>query len=65
MFQNLSLRGFTWPREPVLYLTAAAALLTTVASALTGDVTWVQALEAAIIVIGGFIARGQVSPVSS
>ena len=64
MFQNLSLKGFTWPREPVLYLTLIAAILTTVASALTGDLSWVQAVEAVIILVGGFIARGQVSPIS-
>lgn len=63
MFQNLSLKGFTWPREPVLYLTLIAAILTTVASVLTGDLGWVDALEALVIVVGGFIARGQVSPV--
>lgn len=64
MFQNLSLKGFTWPKEPVLYLTLIAAVLTTVAAALTGDLSWVQAVEAVIILVGGFIARGQVSPIS-
>ena len=65
MFQNLSLKEFSWPREPVLYLTLIAAILTTVASALSGDLGWVQAVEAIIILVGGFIARGQVTPVSS
>lgn len=64
MFQNLSLKGFTWPREPVLYLTVIAAILTTVASVIDGSVNWVDGLEALVIVVGGFIARGQVTPMA-
>jgi hypothetical protein len=62
VFQNLSLKGFTWPREPVLYITLVASLLFAVASVITGEYTWVQGIEQVGILISGFIARGQVSP---
>lgn len=63
MFENLSLRGFTWPREPVLYITLIAAILNAVAQLLVGDITWVIAVETVVTLILGFIARGKVSPV--
>ncbi|TNF82066.1 MAG: hypothetical protein JSW51_03055 [Gemmatimonadota bacterium] len=63
MFENLSLQGFTWPREPVVYLALLAAILSAAASALQGDVTWWNAAESVWILILGFIARGKVSPV--
>ena len=62
MFQNLSLKGFTWPREPVLYLTLLVAVINVAIQYINGDVTWVQGLETLVILVGGFIARGQVSP---
>jgi len=64
MFNNLSLKGFTWPREPVLYLTLLVALANVAISAISGDVGWQDAFETAAIAIGGFIARGRVSPSS-
>ncbi len=63
MFQNLSFKGFTWPREPVLYLTLLVAVVNVIIAYITGDVGWVEALESLVILIGGFIARGRVSPV--
>ena len=64
MFHDLSLKAFTWPREPVLYLTLLVAILNVVIQYLNGDVSWVQGLETLVILIGGFIARGQVTPTS-
>ena len=63
MFENLSLSGFTWPREPVLYLTLVAAIINAAIQALTGDVTWWVAGETAVGLVMAFIARGRVSPV--
>lgn len=63
MFTNLSLKGFTWPREPVLYLTLIVAVLNVVIAYIQGDVTWVQGLESLSILVAGFIARGRVTPV--
>ena len=63
MFENLSLREFTWPREPVLYLTLLVAVLNVVIQMLAGDVTWVTAVETIIGLVLGFVARSQVSPV--
>jgi len=62
MFKNLSLKEFTWPREPVLYITTVASILFAVASLLTGEYTWIQGIEQLGIIISGFTARGQVSP---
>ena len=63
MFENLSLKGFTWPREPVLYIGTVVAVLNAVASLLTGDATWLVALETVVVAVSAFIARGRVSPV--
>ena len=63
MFANLSLKGFTWPREPILYLTLAAAVINVVIQAIAGDVTYWVAVESAIGLVMAFIARGRVSPV--
>ena len=63
MFENLSLKGFTWPREPVLYLTLLVAIVNVVITGLTGDVTWFEAIESLVILVAGFVARGQVTPV--
>ena len=63
MFQNLSLRDFTWPREPVLYLTLLVAVVNVVIAYIQGDVSWVQGIETLFVLISGFIARGQVTPV--
>ncbi len=64
MFQNLSLKGFTFPKEPVLYLTLLVAIANIVISALSGDVSWVTAIETIIGILVGFFARGQVTPTS-
>jgi len=64
MFENLSFRGFTWPKEPVLYLTLLVAILNVAISLITGDVSWGEAIDTVIILIGGFVARGQVTPVA-
>ena len=63
MFENLKLSEFTWPREPVLYLTLIVAVLNVAIQYIVGDLGWVQALESLSILVGGFIARGQVTPV--
>jgi len=65
MFENLSLKGFTWPREPVLYLTLLVAVLNVVIQALSGDVTWITAVESVIGLVLGFVARSQVAPMSN
>ena len=65
MFENLSLKGFTWPREPVLYLTLAAAVINIVIQAIAGDVTYWVAVESAVGLVLAFIARGRVSPVGA
>ena len=64
MFENLKLSEFTWPREPVLYLTLIVAILNVVIQFINGDVTWVQGLETLVLLVAGFIARGQVRPVA-
>ena len=64
MFKNLSLTQFTWPREPVLYMALIVAVLNTVIAALNGGLTWGEAIDAILIAVGAFVARGQVSPVS-
>ena len=64
MFQNLSLRGFTWPREPILYLTLAGALLNVVIALLSGEIGSHAALESVLLLIGGFIGRAKVTPLS-
>lgn len=64
MFENLSLTGFTWPREPVLYLTLVAAIINVIIQALVGDVTYWVGIETIIGLIMAFIARGRVSPVA-
>lgn len=63
MFQNLSLKGFTWPKEPVLYLALLVAIVNVGISVINGEVGWPEALESAAIAIGAFIARGRVTPV--
>ena len=63
MFENLSLKEFTWPREPVLYLTLLVAILNIVISVITGEVSILTAIETLVGLIIGFIARGKVSPV--
>lgn len=65
MFENLKLSEFTWPREPVLYLTLLVAVLNVVIQFIAHDITWVQGLETLVILVGGFIARGQVTPMSN
>lgn len=64
MFENLSIRAFTWRREPVLYITLIVAILNVVGAVLTGEVALVEATETIVLLIFGFIARGQVSPTS-
>lgn len=65
MFENLSLKGFTWPREPVLYLTLLVAIVNVIISVISGDADIVTAIESLGVIIAGFIARGRVTPVSS
>ena len=65
MFENLNLSEFTWPREPVLYLTLIAAILNVVIQALTGDITWWVAGETGLGFVLAFIARSQVAPMSN
>lgn len=64
MFENLSLKDFTWPREPVLYLTLLVAILNVAIQALVGDLSWFAAAESVFVLVAGFIARGQVTPTS-
>jgi hypothetical protein len=63
MFTNLTLKGFTWPREPVLYLALLVAIVNTVTAVLEGGLSWGEAIDAVVIAIGAFVARGQVTPV--
>lgn len=63
MFQNLSLKGFTWKREPILYITLLVAILNVVITAMSGDLAWGQAGESIILLLFGFFGRGQVTPV--
>lgn len=63
MFENLDLTNFTWPREPIVYLSLLAAIFSTLAAALSGDVTWWTAAESVWLLILGFVGRGKVSPV--
>jgi hypothetical protein len=62
MFTNLDLRQFTWKREPVLYVTLAIMVLQVVSSALQGDLAWVDAVESIVLLVFGFVARGEVKP---
>ena len=63
MLENLTFKGFTWPKEPVLYLTLLVAVVNVVISLINGDVGWAQGLETVAVLVGGFIARGRVTPV--
>ena len=65
MFENLSLKGFTWPREPVLYLTLVAAIINVIIQTIAGDVTYWVAIETAVGLVLAFIARGRVTPVGA
>ena len=64
MFTNLQRRNLTWQREPILWVALAVAVLQAVASGLSGDLAWADAIEAIVVLLFGFIARGQVVPVS-
>ena len=62
MLENLSLRGFTWRREPVLYVALAVGLLNLVLSVLNGDVGTEDAIEWTVGAVAAFFVRGQVTP---
>lgn len=63
MFQNLSWRSlFSLRREPALWAALVVAAANIIAQGITGDLTWTQAIEAAVILLFGFVVRGQVSP---
>ena len=62
MFENLKLSEFTWPREPILYLTLIVAILNVAIQFLTGDLSIWDGLESIGVLIAGFIGRGQVTP---
>ena len=62
MFENLSLKGFTWRREPILYLALALAIGNLVYTGLTGDAAWDTVGESVVALLFGFFGRGQVSP---
>jgi hypothetical protein len=61
-FTNLSFKGFVWPREPVLYMALAVAILNAVIAVINGSLGLSEAIDAIIIAIGAFAARGKVSP---
>ena len=63
MFENLSFTNFTWKREPILYITLAVAILNVIGTLLAGDVEFAQAIETIVLLVFGFFARGQVSPI--
>lgn len=63
MFANLSLSGFTWRREPILYLALLVAIGTLGLEVADGALEWPAALESLGILIVGFFGRGQVTPV--
>jgi hypothetical protein len=62
MFANLSLKGFTWKREPALYVALAIAVLSVVGQVAAGETTWQLAVPVVVSLIGGFLVRGRVSP---
>lgn len=64
MFENLSLRGFTWNREPVLYVTLAVAILQVVVTIMTGDIALADGAMTIMTLVFGFIVRGEVTPTS-
>lgn len=63
MFENFSLREFTWRREPILWLALVLAVGQVVYEALGGSIGVEEAVQAIITLIFGFLGRGQVSPV--
>ncbi len=64
MFTNFSLTGFTWKREPILYVTLVIGLLNVVQTVLIGDVDLFTAIQSAVLLVFGFVARGEVTPVA-
>lgn len=65
MFSNLTLRGFTLRREPVLYAWLAVAVAQTIAEHLAGSIDQATAVSALVELIVAFAVRGRVSPVPS
>ena len=59
MFGNL---GWTWKREPVLYIALLIAVGTVVQDAFTGGVDLESAVIGVVELLLGFVARGRVSP---
>lgn len=62
MFANLSLRSFTWRREPVLYLALGIAVAQLVYQVWAGDLGSEDAIGLGLDLVLGFFLRGQVSP---
>lgn len=59
------LREFTFPKEPVMWLALAAAIINIVIGILQGDVAFYpEGVEGIIILILGFFARSQVTPLA-
>lgn len=63
MFENFSLREFTWRREPILWLALVLAVGQVVYETLGGSIGVEEAVQAIITLIFGFLGRGKVSPV--
>ena len=64
MFENLSFSEFTWKREPALWIALAVAILSVVSGAVSGTADWGTAIESIVVLVAGFLVRGQVSPTS-
>ena len=62
MFDNLSIKTFTWSREPALWIALAVAVLGIVSGAVSGSADWGTAIESIVVLVAGFLVRGQVSP---
>lgn len=56
--------GWSFPKEPILWLTLIGAIINAVVQSLAGDITGWVAIETVIGLIMAFMARGKVSPVA-
>ncbi len=61
MFENL---GWTWKREPVLYITLLIAIGNLVRDFVTDVATLETLIVGILTLLLGFVARGQVTPMA-
>jgi len=62
LLEGFDVRNLGFLREPVLWLTAAATVITVVADGLANGWGWRAILIAAVNALFGLVARAQVSP---